>query len=103
MKGNFREKFVDVGNKNHRRMLTKLRKKESAHFAEIEDVEHFLLRCGFFSEEQKALLAQMQKVGVEMDQKDDTGKIATILGVAVKEAGVVRILEGMWDKRFLDS
>ena len=38
---------------------------------EIEDVEHFLLRCGFFSEEQKALLAQMQKVGVEMDQKDE--------------------------------
>ena len=59
---------------------------------EIEDVEHFLLRCGFFSEEQKALLAQMQKVGVEMDQKDDTGKIATILGVAVRR----KEWEGFW-------
>ena len=28
----------------------------------------------------KGLLAQMQKVGVEMDQKDDRRKIATILG-----------------------
>ena len=39
-------------------------------------------------------------VGVEMDQKDDRGKIA---GMAVKEEGVGRILEGMWDKRFLYS
>ena len=48
----------------------------------------FCSRCGALSAEMwiflrraKGLLAQMQKVGVVMDQKDDRGKIATILGM----------------------
>ena len=81
VEGNFREKCVDVESKKRRRILTKLRggttelREQTGSWREqpreerictlysvpeIVDLEHFLLRCRFFSDEQKALLVQKQ-------------------------------------------
>ena len=109
-----------VKDKALRRILTKLRggtaelrietgrwsglKREDRIFKEcnlleVEDAEHFLLRCGLLNEEREALKGKLLDAGEWEDQFCEDERAALILDKACQEEDIGRQVKKMWKKR----
>ena len=118
-----RARCVETGRKNLRRVLVKLRggtaglrvetgrwnnlKREErickqCEEKEVEDEEHFLLRCGSLVEKRKELLQAMGDTVEGFQEMGEKKKCALILDRACKEGRVGRALEKMWYHRFYE-
>ena len=68
---------------------------------EVENVEHWLLRCTGMAEEREKLIMTMRGK-VEWQSMEDDERVAAVLSYACRDDGVGRGVEKMWRKRFFD-
>ena len=68
---------------------------------EVENVEHWLLRCTGMAEEREKLIRTMREK-VEWQSMEDDERVAAVLSYACRDDGVGRGVEKMWRKRFFD-
>ena len=68
---------------------------------EVENVEHWLLRCTGMAEEREKLIMTM-KEKVEWQSMEDDERVAAVLSYACRDDGVGRGVEKMWQKHFFD-
>ena len=69
---------------------------------EVEDVEHLLMRCSSVADEREKLVRLMREK-VEWQNLEDSGRVTAVLSYACRSGGVGRILEKIWQKRFVTS
>ena len=117
-------KCMDVNCKRRRRVLAKLRggtaalrietgrwsglKREERScrqctVEEVEDEEHFLLRCEGWRQEREMLAGFMGDLEGEFWTATDDRKVALILDQACSNGRVGKAVEKMWQCRFLQS
>ena len=70
---------------------------------EVEDEEHFLLRCEGWREERETLAGFMGDLEREFWIATDDRKVALILDQACSNGRVGKAVEKMWQRRFLQS
>ena len=68
---------------------------------EVENVEHWLLRCTGMAEEREKLIRTMREK-VEWQSMEDDERVAAVLSYACRDDGVGRGVEKMWRSRFFD-
>ena len=68
---------------------------------EVENVEHWLLRCTGMAEEREKLIRTMREK-VEWQSMEDDERVAAVLSYACRDDGVGRGVEKMWRKHFFD-
>ena len=68
---------------------------------EVENVEHWLLRCTGMAEEREKLVMTMDEKVVEWQSLDDSERVTVVLSYACSDVGVGRSVERMWQKRFV--
>ena len=114
-------KCVQVGRKSLRRILAKLRggtaelRVESGRWVglsredrsctqcgsgEVEDVEHFLLRCNRMASERAEMKKHVEKIVVGFQDRCDEEKVVMVLDEAFADRRVGKAVEEMWRKRF---
>ena len=112
---------VDVGSKRIRRMLAKLRggtaelrvetgrwnglKKEErickqCTMGEVENEEHFLLRCEGYAEERKTIVGYMGELVEGWQEMDAKKKLALVMDCACTDGRMGRAIQKMWSSRF---
>ena len=67
---------------------------------EMEDVEHFLLRCSRMASERAEMEKQVEKIVVDFQDKCDEEKVVMVLDEACLDRRVGKAVEEMWRKRF---
>ena len=67
---------------------------------EVENVEHWLLRCTGMAEVREKLIMTMRKT-VEWQSMEDDKRVAAVLSYACIDNGIVRSVEKIWQKRFM--
>ena len=73
----------------------------SCRSEEVENVEHWLLRCtGMAKEREKLIMTMREKV--EWQSMEDDERVAAVLSYACRDDGVGRGVEKMWRRRFFD-
>ena len=70
---------------------------------EVEDEEHFLLRCEGWMQEREMLAGFMGDLVGEFCTASDDRKVALILDQAYSNERVGKAVEKMWQRRFLQS
>ena len=70
---------------------------------EVEDEEHFLLRCEGWRQEREMLAGFMGDLEGEFCTATDDRKVALILDQACSNGRVGKAVEKMWQRRFLQS
>ena len=68
---------------------------------EVENVEHWLLRCTGMAEEREKLIMTMREK-VEWQSMEDDERVAAVLSYACRDDGVGRGVEKMWRRCFFD-
>ena len=112
---------VDVGNKRIWRMLAKLierwngriegggrwngLKKEErickqCTMGEVENEEHFLLRCEGYAEERKTIVGYMGELVEGWQEMDAKKKLALVIDCACTDGRMGRAIQKMWSSRF---
>jgi len=112
---------VDVGSKRIRRMLAKLRggtaelrvetgrwnglKKEErickqCTMGEVENEEHFLLRCEGYAEERKTIVGYMGELVEGWQEMEAKKKLALVIDCACTDGRMGRAIQKMWSSRF---
>jgi len=69
---------------------------------EVENVEHWLLRCTGMAEEREKLIMTMREK-VEWQSMEDDERVAAVLSYACRDDAVRKGVEKMWRKRFFDQ
>ena len=121
MDGECMPRCVEVTCKWQRRMLVKLRGRmaelriETGRWSglsrdewickncdedEVEDGEHFLLRCVCVAEERMGLERVMNEVVEGWQEVEDSEKVVWVVGKACANGGVRRAIERMWRRQF---
>ena len=124
MSGGFEARSVGVRRKKMRRILTKLRggtaelqvevgrwrglKREErkcteCDSGEVEDVEHFLIRCKALNREREELMEKMKKVVTGLNEVEEETKVAWILDLACRNESIARGVEKLWTARFVQK
>ena len=122
IEGGCKSRCVQVGEKGLRRILAKLRggtaelRVESGRWVglkreericsqcgsgEVEDVEHFLLRCGGLEGEREELEKRMEEMDGEFADRSDKEKVVLVMEEACSDRRTGRAVQRMWAKRFL--
>ena len=70
---------------------------------EVEDVQHLLMRCSSVADEREKLVRLMREKVVEWQNLKDGGRVTAVLSYACRSSGVGRIVEKIWQKRFVTS
>ena len=117
----FKARCVGVRRKKMRRVLTKLkggtaelqvemgrwrglrredRKCAECGSGEVEDVNHFLMRCEAWDRERKELMRKMKSLVAGFDEKEEERRLALILDLACEKASIERCAEKVWTARF---
>ena len=112
---------VDVGSKRIRRMLAKLRggtaelrvetgrwnglKREErickqCTMGEVENEEHFLLRCEGYAEERKTIIGYMVELVEGWQEMEAKKKLALVIDCACTDGRMGRAIKKMWSSRF---
>ena len=113
---------VDVASKSVRRIVAKLRGRtaelrvETGRWCglkrderlckqctkqEVEDEEHFLLRCGDMMKEREVMEMYLSESVEGFEDMTDRLKVAVMLDYACRDERVGRMLEKMWRQRFM--
>ena len=68
---------------------------------EVEDEEHFLLRCGDMMKEREVMEMYLSESVEGFEDMTDRLKVAVMLDYACRDERVGRMLEKMWKQRFM--
>ena len=113
---------VGVDCKRRRRMLTKLRggtaelrieigrwhglRREDrvckkCGNGEVEDINHFVMRCAYVVKERERLENLMSSRVEGWDELGENEKVLRVMDRACSDETVTRVVEGLWKKRFV--
>ena len=67
---------------------------------EVENVEHFILRCGKLTREREVFVRRMEERVDGFDKRGDEEKVMLVLNEACKDGRAGRAVERMWERRF---
>ena len=121
MEGGCSARCVQVARKELRRIMAKLRggtaelKIETGRWIglkreericgecgvnEVEDVEHFVLRCSRLVREREVLMKRMEEVIAGYEERSDEEKVVLVLNEGCRDLKAGRAIECMWRRRF---
>ena len=121
MEGGCRTRCVQVARKELRRVMAKLKggtaelrvetgrwiglKREDricgqCGLREVENVEHFVLRCSGLLTERKVLMKRMAEVTAGFEEQSDKEKVALVLDEGCRDVKAGKAIECTWRKRF---
>ena len=67
---------------------------------EVENVEHFVLRCSGLVREREVLMKRMAEVTAGFEERSDEEKVALVLDEGCRDVKAGKAIECMWRKRF---
>ena len=67
---------------------------------EVENVEHFVLRCSVLVRERDVLMKRMAEVTAGFEEQSDEEKVALALDEGCRDVTAGKAIECMWRKRF---
>ena len=68
---------------------------------EVEDAEHFVMRCAYIVKEKKRLENLMSSRVKGWYELGDNEKVVRIMDRACSDEAMARAVEGLWKKRFV--
>ena len=70
---------------------------------EVEDVNHFLMRCKAYAwnREREELMEKIKKVVIGFDEVQEERNVAWILDLACRNESIARGVEKLWTARFV--
>ena len=69
---------------------------------EVEDIEHFVMRCKALNEEREELMEKMMKVVTGLDELEEEKNVVWILDLACRNESIARV-EKLWTARFVQK
>ena len=70
---------------------------------EVEDIEHFVMRCKALNEEREELMEKMMKVVTGLDELEEEKNVVWILDLACRNESIARGVEKLWTARFVQK
>ena len=70
---------------------------------EVENVEHFILRCDGLVREREVLMKRMAEVTPAFEERGDEEKVTLVLDESCKDLKTGKAIECMWRTRFCFS
>ena len=67
---------------------------------EVENVEHFVLRCSGLLRERGVLMKRMAEVTAGFEEQSDEEKVALVLNEGCRDVKAGKAIECVWRKRF---
>ena len=72
----------------------------SCNMGEVENEEHFLLRCEGYSEERKTIIGYMGELVEGWQEMEAKKKLALVIDCACTDGRMGRAFQKMWSSRF---
>ena len=70
---------------------------------DMEDTEHFVMRCKALNREREELMEKVKKVVTGLDEVEEERNVTWILDLACRNESIARGVEKLWTARFVEK